>query len=193
MRHTTPISEHVLRIGTLFLGGLCGHLFLEWDPSLTVILPLGYVFLGPAAEFIGTLAGKLPAMEFGQTGPLTLRVEHHETSDEGRRFVGLYDMPDSIGLEHLQWIAGKVLPPPDGEGESFSRRQVCKVGRLSQLQFETVRDAWLKINYAFYRNPAAPQQGIVLTPRCMKMLKRAHGGVVVAGYAGQKIAQLTTS
>ena len=155
MRSRTPVTDNVWRVAALGLGAGCGVLFADWDPAWIAIVLMGYILLGPAGEFLGTLFGKIPPMEFGKGDKLTLRVEHHETSDKGKKFVDLYDMPDTIGLEHLQWIAGKVLPEPEGEGRAFSRRQVCKVGKLSQLQFETIRDEWLN----FYRNPAAPQQG----------------------------------
>jgi hypothetical protein len=161
------------------MGALCGHLFLEWDPSLTIILPIGYVLLGPAAEFIGVLAGRLPAVEFSRDRQTKITIEHKETDNYGKRRMLLSELPDSISLAQLQHIARAVLDPPDGEGESFSRLKVCKPGLFSQGDFYTLRDAWLKSHHALYLDPAAPNRGIILTERTRRLLKKSVRLMVV--------------
>lgn len=178
-RHRAPVSDHIWRVATLFLGGLCGHLFLDWDPGWIVYGPLGYVLLGPAAEFIGVLAGRLPAVEFSRDRQTKITIEHKETDNYGKRRMLLSELPDSITLAQLQHVAKMVLEPPEGECLPFARLKICTPGVFSQGDFYTLRDAWLKSHHALYLDPAAPNRGIILTERTRRLLKKSVRLMVV--------------
>jgi len=163
------------KLTTTFLfaaAAAAGALFADWDSSWIAFSPMIYLAFDPAKEFILGLAGKIP-MELSRDTTTTLKVEHYETNEAGRRFVGLYDLPAGIDLAHLQHIARICLPPPAGEGRSFSRPSLCKPGKLSQGQFNDLKANWLEINHCFYKNPLATSRGLILTERATRLLKKS--------------------
>jgi len=159
------VATTILIVSTAGIGAIVGVL----DTGYMVLVPLAYLLWEPASKLILDILGKLPdkppkALE------TTLRVEHKTPDNKHWR---LYDFPAGIELAHIQHIARICLEPPTGEGAAFSRRKVKRNGALSQGQFETISQFFLDVNYAFYRDNAAPNLGIVLTERCNRLLKKA--------------------
>ena len=172
-----PIKDKMGVALVLAMGASVGALFDDWSPAWIALAPMGYVLFEPVTDALAILLGKMP--KFEKSEQTTLRVEHFETSQDGKRFVGLYDLPQGIELCHLQHIAEIVLDPPIGEGMPFSRLKVCKPGKLTQGQFYALRDSWLGTHHAFYRDPAAPNRGLILTERCTRILKKSVRLMVV--------------
>ena len=172
----TPIWDKILRFGAVVGSVSVGSAFLGWPAELVPITGIGYVvaptLFNWSVRFVGLLPK--PKLESGSDNAATLRVEH---VTEDKKHWLLYDFPGGIELKHIQWIAEQVV----GEGMSFSRRNVCKPGKLSQGEFETIRDFWLSIHYAFYRDEAAPNRGLILSERCRRLLKKSQQITVVDG------------
>lgn len=174
------VIERMATAGMLLLGAVVGVVVDGWNSAWIPLLPIGYLCFPYVKDFAFGLAGKFPH-EFSKDTTTTLKIEHHETNDAGKRFVGLYDLPDTIQLEHLQHIAKLCLSPPTGEGRQFSRLKVCRPGKLSQGQFYTLRDTWLETHHVFYRDANSPNRGLVLTERCTRLLKKSVRLMVVDG------------
>lgn len=187
----TSISEHVWRVAALGLGAGCGVLFADWPAATIPIAMMTYAMAGPAGEFIATLAGKMPAVEFGGDGVQTLRVEHIERGHDGRKFIGLYDLPQQITLAKLQHVAKVCLPMPHGAGKGFSRPALQKSGTFSQQDYAILREAWLQSNHCFWRDVKAPNLGVELSERARRLLKKALLVVVDCDVPGQTMVLAT--
>jgi len=169
----TSISEHVWRVGALGLGAGCGVLFADWPAATIPIAMMTYAMAGPVGEFIATLAGKMPAVEFGGDGVQTLRIEHIEQGDDGQKFIGLYDLPKEITLEKLQHVADVCLPMPHGAGKGFSKPALKKPGTFSQPDYDILREHWLATHHCFWRDENAKTRGVELTERAYRLLKKS--------------------
>lgn len=179
------LKDKAMTATLLGMAAACGVLFAGWDAAWIAFTPMIYLSYEPAKDFVAALAGKLPEPKSEAT---TLRVEH---VTEDKRHWLLYDFPEGISLDHLQHIARKVLPEPIGEGAKFSRRVVCEKGFMSQGQFETIKEFWIRINYAYYRGPD-PREGIILTERCNRLLKKSLNLGLVAGGGWLAVTEKTS-
>lgn len=187
----TSISEHVWRVAALGLGAGCGVLFADWPAATIPIAMMTYAMAGPAGEFIATLAGKMPPVEFGGDGVQTLRVEHIERGLDGRKFIGLYDLPQQITLAKLKHVAKICLPMPHGAGRGFSRPALQKSGTFSQHDYAILREFWLQSNHCFWRDVNAPNLGVELSERARRLLKKALLVVVDCDVPGQTMVLAT--
>lgn len=157
-------STTILLVSVTGIGAIVG----AWPAAYVGIVPLTYLLWQPASRTLLDLLGRLP--ERSQEAATTLRVEYK--SEDNRHWL-IDDYPANITPAHLKHIARKCLEPPLGEGARFSRRKVAEPGKLSQGEFEAIRDLWLGSHYAFYKNELAPSVGIVLTERCTRLLRKA--------------------
>lgn len=163
----TPMSEHILRIGTIALGASAGALFADLNPAWIGLGPVAYALAGPVGNWFIRFMGRVPKIEVNKDTATTLRIEH---VTEDKKHWLLLDFPQGIELEHLQYIAQEVLD----KKAPFSRPALCKPGSLTQGEFYKIRDFWLQHRYAYYKHPQAKQQGIALTERCRRLLKKSQ-------------------
>lgn len=163
------LADKALTTGLVALAVFAGVLADAWSPVWVALVPLAYL-LSPSLIRVLT---KLPKIE--KSHYTTLRVEHSEKSVDGRNVI-IDEFPPHIEVNHIRHIAEKCLPKPVGDGLTFSRPNVCQPGKLSQGDFRIIRDIWLESNHCFYRNPLVKNQGLVLTERCYRLLKRVVDG-----------------
>lgn len=157
--------EMVTTTGLIWTLSLGGCWLAEINPAWSV-LPGLVTLMGPTvanAAYHWLTLPKPPKEHINK-----IQVEH---VDEYQRPRSLYDFEAFITLEHLVWVANQVR-----HGKPFSRRGLCQPGQFSQGDFYKVRDEFLRLHYAFYKNPAIKNEGIILTPRCLKLLKRVVDG-----------------
>jgi len=137
--------------------------FANWPTEFIALLPLGYLLYTPISKLLLDILGKLPEKQ-SATVETTLKIEH--TSLDKKHWL-IADVPPGIELKHIQHIA-KVC-----ETKPFSRRNCCQAGKLSQGEFEKIRDFFLEMNYTFYRNRHSPTTGMILTERGKRLLKKS--------------------
>jgi len=157
--------EMVTTVGLIWSLSLGGCWLAEINPAWSVLPGLGTLIaptIANAAYQWRTLP-KPPREHINK-----IQVEH---VDQYHRPRSIYDFEESITMDHLQHVAKRIT-----DGEPFSRRGICQPGQFSQGDYYKIRDEFLRLNYAFYKNPAVKNEGIVLTPRCQKLLKRVVNG-----------------
>ena len=169
------VKDKAATTGLIALAMSAGTLTETWGPEWIALGPLAYLLYPYAHKLLLDLAGKLPEKQPGHT---KIKVEHSEKTIDGKRIL-IDEYPEEIELSHIQHIAKVCLPNPAGRGLEFSRLNVCRPGKLSQGQFRIIRDIWLESHHAFYRNPLVKNQGLVLTERCNRLLKKSLSLVVV--------------
>lgn len=144
-----------------------GAVFADFSPSLVALIPAGYLLWPVANKMILDLMGKLPQPA---EGAVTIKVE---TVTDDHRHWTFDQLPPSISLGQLQHVAEVCLPEPKGRGLAFSRRKVHKTGTFSHGDYDALKGFWLEANFAFYRDAEAPTTGVILTPRCYKLLRKS--------------------
>ena len=159
-------TDVIITTGLIWSLSLGGCWLAEIDPAWSVVPGL-VTLIGPTIAEAAYHWVTLPKPPREQAQKI--QVEH---VDEIGRPRSLYDFEETITLDNLVWVATRIEM-----GQSFSRRGMCQPGKFSQGDFYKVRDEFLRLRYAFYKNPAVPNEGIILTPRCLKLLKK----VVVDG------------
>jgi hypothetical protein len=157
--------EMVITTGLIWVLSLVGCWLAEINPAWSV-LPGLVTLMGPtmanAAYHWATLP-KPPKEHINK-----IQVEY---VDEYRTPRNLYDFNEYITLEHLVWVGKR-----HADGVPFSRRGMCEPGKFSQGDYYKLRDEFLRLRYAFYKNTAVKNEGIILTPRCKKLLNRVVDG-----------------
>lgn len=162
--------ELITTTGLIWGLSLGGCWFADIDPAWSVVPGL-VTLIGPTvaeAAYQWVTLPKPPREHITK-----IQAEH---VDELGRPRTIADFDEKISLAQLAWVANRVA-----DGQPFSRRGMCQPGKFSQGDFYAVRDEFFKLHYAFYKNPAVPNEGIILTPRCQKLLKSVVKGVVDGG------------
>jgi len=158
-------NDLIVTTGLIWGMSLGGCWLAGIDPAWSVVPGL-VTLIGPTIAEAGHAWVTLPKPPREQI--TKIQAEH---IDEQGRPRSIYDFDDKITLDMLVWVADAVV----NQEKPFSRRGICEAGRFSQGNFYTVRDEFLRLNYAFYKNPTIPNEGIILTPRCLKLLKKVLG------------------
>lgn len=131
-----------------------------------VVLALDWIAPGlhrGALDWVSTLQSRVKPLK---SPDKPLRVEH---IDDYQRPRLLHDMHKSITLQDLAWLHYRI-----GQGAKFSRRGMCRPGRLSQAKYEQICRDFVRLGYAEPKNGNADNLGIELNTRGRRVIRQAY-------------------
>lgn len=109
------------------------------------------------------------------TPPPIVRVEVGDTREGGQRWQ-FADLPVSSKSGHAGLIsfAGAIIQ----QGESFAERQAHEFGGYSRTEWQALRDEFVEREWATWKHPTAPEQGVDPTAMGRLVLRKlAASGV----------------
>ncbi len=156
IKSQSVIGQQVAEAILIFTFSYAGALWLKIPPGLSIAPPLLLLIGRPILETYWNAPKREP-----EPDKTLLKVEYK--SENSRHWL-LDTYPEQIGYRHLQHIA-KICIMDKG---TFSRRNICRTGLISQESYRILHAYWKKNNMLIVRK----NKHNMLTERCWRLLKK---------------------
>lgn len=155
--HSSAIPQIAAETGMILILSYLGILWAGWPLAMSVIPPFLHLVGQPL--FKSYLNAPKPEHSIDKT---TLKVEY---KTDNNRHWQIDHYPQQITYRHLEHVAKICVL----DKQSFSRRNICKTGLMSQEDYRRLHTYWRENNLLFIK----PNNQNILTPRCQILLKKA--------------------